>query len=212
MSAQALSPVTAARQDASPKRQLVLEAARALFLARGYGAVSMDAVAQRAGVSKATLYAHFQSKDALFATMMDGCSLADMVEERLFALAPADLPTALSAIGQTVLRFMLRPEILAVYRIAVAESVRFPELGRTFYARGPQRFLDRLTEWLVQQQRAGLMRPAADPRIAAQQFAALLRSGLFLRTTLALPPPPTEAEIDGTVAAAVATWLCAYAA
>jgi TetR/AcrR family transcriptional repressor of mexJK operon len=212
MSAQALHPVTAARQEASPKRQRVLEAARALFLARGYGAVSMDAVAQRAGVSKATLYAYFQSKDALFATMMDGCSLTDMVEERLFALAPADLPAALTAIGQTVLRFLVRPDILAVFRIAVAESARFPELGQTFHARGPQRFLDRLTEWLVEQQRAGRVRQAADPVVAAQQFAALLRSGLFLRTTLALPPPPTEAEIDGTVAAAVATWLCAYAA
>jgi TetR/AcrR family transcriptional repressor of mexJK operon len=111
-----------------------------------------------------------------------------------------------------VLRFMMRPETLAIYRIAVAESGRFPELGQTFHARGPQRFLDRLTEWLTQQQRAGLIRPAADPCVAAQQFAALLRSGLFLRTTLALPPPPTEAEIDGTVTAAVETWLRAYAA
>ncbi len=212
MSAQALPTAAASRPDASPKRQLVLEAARALFLAHGYGAVSMDAVAHRAGVSKATLYAHFQSKDALFATMMDGCSLSDMVEERLFTLTPADLPASLGAIGQTVLRFMLRPETLAVYRIAVAESGRFPELGRAFFTSGPQRFLDRLSAWLEQQQQAGRVRRTADPRVAAQQFAALLRSGIFLRTTLALPPPPTAAEIDATVAAAVETWLRAYAA
>ena len=55
------------------------------------------------------------------------------------------------------------------------------------------------------------MRPA-DLDIAAHQYAALLRSGLFLRASLALPPPPTEAEIERTVAAAVSTWLCAFAA
>ncbi len=43
----------------SPKRQLVLDAAASLFMAHGYGAVSMDAVARAAGVSKATLYAYF---------------------------------------------------------------------------------------------------------------------------------------------------------
>ena len=42
-------------------------------------------------------------------------------------------------------------------------------------------------------------------------FGALLRCGLFMRATLGLPPPPSDAEIDRTVAAAVETWLRAYA-
>ena len=49
----------------------MLEAAASLFMAHGYGAVSMDAIARAAGVSKATLYAHFSSKDRLFATIID---------------------------------------------------------------------------------------------------------------------------------------------
>ena len=56
--------------DGSPKRRQIVDAAQALFLAHGYGAVSMDAVARTAGVSKATLYAYFDSKDQLFATIV----------------------------------------------------------------------------------------------------------------------------------------------
>lgn len=202
-----------AAEDGSPKRRLILDAARELFLAHGYGAVSMDTVARRAGVSKATLYAHFTSKDELFATMMDQCTLPDMVEERLFLLATDDLHAALTAIGRVALQFLLHEERLAVYRIAVAESARFPELGRAFYSRGPQRSLERLQEWLTEQQAAGRVRADADLEMAAHQFGALImRAGLFMRATLALPPPPTEAEIDRTVAAAVDTWLRAFAA
>jgi len=48
--------------------------------------------------------------------------------------------------------------------------------------------------------------------VATEQFMALLRSGVFLRASLALPPEPTDAEIDATVAAAVDTWQRAFAA
>ena len=65
--------MVAAPRTASPgrpmdpeKRAAVLEAAKALFLARGYDGTSMDAVAQAAGVSKLTVYSHFQDKDTLF--------------------------------------------------------------------------------------------------------------------------------------------------
>ena len=106
---------------------------------------------------------------------------------------------------------MLRERTLAIYRIAIAESARFPELGRAFHASGPQCFLDRVSAWLSLQQAAGLVRPA-DVRVATEQFMALLRSGVFLRASLALPPEPTDAEIDATVAAAVDTWQRAFAA
>ena len=71
----------------SPKRQLVLDAAASLFMAHGYGAVSMDAVARAAGVSKATLYAYFSSKDQLFATIIgEACRQKIALAE----LLPAD--------------------------------------------------------------------------------------------------------------------------
>ncbi len=131
-----LDPPAAA--EASPKRRQMLDAARRLFLAQGYGAVSMDAVARTAGVSKATLYAHFASKAALFGMLMaEGCSQMLLPEENLFPAEVADLRPALEALGGRTLRFMLREDWLAIYRIAMAESVRFPELGPQFLRQRP---------------------------------------------------------------------------
>ena len=211
MPIQDLSPAPAARPEASPKRQLVLDAARTLFLADGFGAVSMEAVARRAGVSKATLYAHFASKEALFATMMGAYSLPEQVSDELLSQPADDLPTVLEAVGRTMLRFLLAEGTMSLIRIAIAESARFPELGRTYFARGPARSVERLAHWLAGEQAAGRIRADADPSVAADQFVALLRSGLFLRAALGVPPPPGEADIDRTVAAAVDTWLRAFA-
>lgn len=196
--------------DASPKRRQVVDAASDLFLAHGYGAVSMDAVARTAGVSKATLYAYFASKDQLFATIIGERGLCAELDENLFAEHVTDLRATLNRIGHGVLRFMLRERTLAFYRIAIAESARFPELGRAFHASGPKLLLERVAAWLTGQQAAGLLRPA-DMAVATEQFMALLRSGVFLRASLALPPAPTDAEIDATVTAAVDTWLRAFA-
>ena len=69
----------------SPKRQAVIEAAGELFIAQGYGAVSMDAIARAAGVSKATLYAHFASKDKLFATIINEACQQNMAASDLAA-------------------------------------------------------------------------------------------------------------------------------
>jgi TetR/AcrR family transcriptional repressor of mexJK operon len=198
-----------AAADSPRKRRQVVEAARQLFLANGYGAVSMDAVARTAGVSKATLYAYFASKDELFASIVNEHRVNKGLEDLLLEERVPDLRTALEAIGRRVLRFMLREETLAIYRIAVAESARFPELGRAFHANGPERSCAKVSAWLAAQQAAGLVRPA-DVVVATQQLMALLRSGVFLRASLAVPPAPTEAEIDATVGAAVETWLRAF--
>ena len=197
--------------DGSPKRRQVVETAERLFLAHGYGPVSMDAVARGAGVSKATLYAYFDSKDELFANIVRERGLNANLDDDLFPEQVDDLGAALTRVGQQVLRFMLRERTLALYRIAIAESARFPELGHAFHANGPQRFCERVGTWLTTQQAAGLLR-AGDVTVATQQLMALLRSGVFLRASLSLPPEPSDTEIDATVDAAVATWLRAFAA
>jgi TetR/AcrR family transcriptional repressor of mexJK operon len=195
--------------EPSPKRRQVLDAATELFLAQGYGAVSMDAIARAAGVSKATLYAHFASKDVLFATIMRDRSANYRLDESLFPDVVTDLRATLEANGRRMMRFMLQERTLAIYRIALGEAGRFPELGRAFFENGPGKFCARAQAWLAVLRAAGLVR-AADLEVATHQFTALLRSGLFLRASLALPPAPTEAEIDATVAAAVDTWLRAF--
>src|SRR3981081_2768870 len=97
----------------SPKRRAIMEAATDLFAARGYGAVSMDAIARAADVSKATLYAHFESKDALFATIVKAACEENIMPGGEFTDGGApdgtqDVAAALRAIGGRILRFFLR--------------------------------------------------------------------------------------------------------
>jgi TetR/AcrR family transcriptional repressor of mexJK operon len=194
----------------SPKRQLVLDAAASLFMAHGYGAVSMDAVARAAGVSKATLYAYFSSKDQLFATIIgEACQQKFALGELLPADA-TDIRMALVAFGSRLLRFFLEERALAIHRVVIAESTRFPELGRAFYDNGPAALLGIFGTWLAEQAVAGRV-AVADPIMAAEQFVSLLKTSVYLRASLGLTPP-TDREIDATVEAAVTTFLKAYAA
>jgi len=207
-----MSELAELRQDSeSPKRQLVLDAATALFMAQGYGAVSMDAIARAAGVSKATLYAYFSSKDQLFATIIgEACRQNIVVSNNFLPGDEADVRAALTALAGQTLRFLLEERPLAIHRVVISESVRFPELGRAFHDNGPGVFRRMFGDWLTAETAAGRL-AVPDPAIAADQFIGLLRSGLYLRATLGLTPPPTEAEIDATVAATVDVFLKAYA-
>lgn len=187
----------------------MIEAAAELFMAHGYEKVSMDAVARAANVSKATLYAHFTSKDMLFASIVGEACQRNPALESGFPAEVSDIRAALTAIGTRVFTFLLQPQTLAIYRVAVAESGRFPELGRAFMENGPQRFLDRFSVWLAEQTAAGHL-AVTDPLLAAEQFGALLRLTRFMRVTLGLDAAYTETDIHATVNAAVNTFMKAF--
>ncbi len=196
--------------DPTPKQRDIAEAATRLFMAQGYAAVSMDAIARAAGVSKATLYAYFASKDRLFASLIGTACTRTGTTSLEFSEDEVDLRGALTQLGDRMLRFMLEPQSLAIYRVVMAEAARFPELGRAFYDRGAGASRRRLAAWLEQQMQAGRLL-ARDPGLAAEQFVGLLRTHLHMRALLGIDPPPSDAEIETTVAAAVETFLRAYA-
>jgi TetR/AcrR family transcriptional repressor of mexJK operon len=195
--------------EVSPKRRQMLEAASELFMAHGYGLVSMDAVARKAGVSKATLYAHFASKERLFATMVGEVCRRNTAGEEMFPEHVDDIVEVMRAIGRRGLHFLVQERTLSIYRVVMAESARFPELGAAFMVNGPLSFRDRLAAWLAAQTAAGRL-AAGDGVIGAEHFLALIKSGLFMRATLGLPPAPDEAEIGSTVDAAVDTFMKAF--
>lgn len=194
-----------------PKRRAIVEAAARLFMRDGYGAVSMDAVARESGVSKATLYAHFSGKDRLFATIVaDRCAGLQAECEADPDWQAQDLRPALTAMGRRWLGFLMSPTTLAIYRVVVAEALRFPELAVAFYDSGPRPIKEWLTAWIAAQARAGRL-TVPDPLVASEQFVALLRTGLFFRATLGVGTPPEEAERRAVVDHAVATFLRAFA-
>src|SRR5260370_35427084 len=103
------------------KAETILAAAERAFLASGFGAVTMDAIAREAGVSKATVYAHFTGKEELFG------AIVARVSERRFggfsveALDPVDIQASLTAIAHRFLDLVLWPEALSLNLIIVVE-------------------------------------------------------------------------------------------
>ncbi|MEB3263472.1 MAG: TetR/AcrR family transcriptional regulator [Synechococcus sp.] len=132
-------PATSARSQRSlRKRDAILGGARREFLQHGYAATSMDRIAAAAGVSKATVYSHFQDKQALFRALTE-----QMVGERLADLFGASPEQALPAEPIGALRELAarclasphsHPQFLSFLRLVIGESERFPELARTFVA------------------------------------------------------------------------------
>ncbi len=198
------------RTEQTPKQRDIASAATRLFMAQGYADVSMDAIARAAGVSKATLYAYFASKERLFASLVgEACRVSGPASVEL-SDGETDVRATLSTLADRTLHFMLEERSLAIYRVVIAEAARFPELGRAFYERGPAISRRALTAWLERQMVGGKLR-AADPGIAAEQFTGLLRTHLQMRALLGIDPPPTEEEIRSTAQAAVETFMRAYA-
>ena len=197
-------PATASRKPAQ-----ILEAAHRVFLEQGFGAASMDAIAREAGVSKATLYAHFASKQELFAAMVGS---ACRVYELLAAMSPPpdDLRSALMEAGGTLLRFILHPDVNKVYRSVVAEAVRFPELGRMMYAAGPGQGKAHLARFFAAATERGEL-AVADPELAAEQFGALILGHMKMRIELGVELP-SEERIERGLRSGVDAFLRAYAA
>jgi TetR/AcrR family transcriptional regulator, mexJK operon transcriptional repressor len=196
---------------AGGKAGTILAAAKRAFLAAGFGAVSMDAIAREAGVSKATVYAHFSGKEELFGAVIGGeC-------ERHFAgfsageLDPGDVRASLTVLGRRFLDLILSPDAIALHRIILGEVVRFPVLGEVFWHAGPERNLGQIAAFMTSAEVAGRL-AVPDPRQAAEQFVGLVRGEVQLRRLLGLEPAASERAIGAAVDAAVATFLRAFAA
>ncbi len=199
-----------AAQPAPSKRDAIIEAATRVFLDCGYGAASMDGIAGAAGVSKQTIYSHFEGKDALF-----GAIIQEKCDQLLGAIsqpasAGADPRTALTGIGRRFLNLVLPEEGMALFRAVVAESGRFPELAEAFYNTGPRLAVANLAAYLGDMHGNGTLM-VDEPVRSARLFFAMLRGDLYMRRLLALDPEPAKEEIDRVVDEAVSVFLGAHA-
>jgi len=198
------------RPRARGKRQAVLVAAARLFREHGYADASMDAVAERAGVSKATLYAYFPGKHELFAAVIqeegDRQTAGLLGDPR-----PGEaLRARLLRHGRAVLDLLLADETLSSYRMVAAEAARSPELGRLYYENGAARLHARLEQVLDAAMRAGELR-RGPAHVAAAQFIGLVRGDLMLRALLCVERVASSRERQASVRAGVESFCRAWA-
>jgi len=192
------------------KHRAIQEAGKSVFLRLGYGSASMDLIAAEAKVSKQTIYNHFHSKDELFKAI-----ITDTTAELLAPLSVRDAAKSspdrlLRALGRQFLAVMLEPSSLALYRLIVAESIRFPELGGELYAAGAGRLIGMLADYLAWETKNRRL-AVAEPERAAEQFIGMLTGRVQLRALLGVHAGPGKADLDGRVDYAVSSFLSLHA-
>jgi AcrR family transcriptional regulator len=194
----------------TPVRDRILGAAFSAFMERGYERASTLDIATRAKVSKRELYTLFDSKHAMLAA----CIATRTKRMRL----PLELPAAgdrkvlaamLNVFGITILREVCDPKVLAVYRLAIAESDRSPEIARMLDKAGREANHAALVELLRAAQANGLFGPV-EPTTMAAQFFALVWGGLLVRLLLRVSNVPKPAELEQRVRAATEALLALY--
>lgn len=147
----------------------ILDAAIPIFLAEGYEAASVDAIAVAAGASKKTFYAKFASKADLFEAVC--LRLIETTLPPIEREAATGVPVAerLHRIASAVLEVGLTPEGIALRRIIAAEAVRFPEFARTLHDFGHARLAPMIERCLEDGVRRGEF-AIEDVRFAADYF------------------------------------------
>jgi len=189
----------------------VLEGARAVFLRDGFEGASVDEIARAAGVSKATLYSYFADKRVLFMEVVkQECDQQsqDAMDE-IDRAAPVAL--VLEAAARHLLRFLLSDFSQRVFRICVAESERFPELGREFYNSGPAHVRTELSAFLGEAVERGEL-AIDDLQLAADQFAELCKADLHARMVFGVSSGFTEEEVERVITGAVGMFMARYGA
>jgi TetR/AcrR family transcriptional regulator, mexJK operon transcriptional repressor len=199
----------AALSAPTEKAESILAAAQRAFLAGGFGAVSMDAIAREAGASKATLYAYFASKEELFGAVIARESERYAEGFSADSLDPRDVAASLTTIAERFLGLLLKPDVIAMNRIIIGEVARFPVLAELFWEAGPERVRVQLEDFFHRAREAGTL-GIDDTRLAAGQFASLVRGEIHLLHLLGLAKPD-DAALRAAACTAVATFLRAFA-
>jgi AcrR family transcriptional regulator len=190
------------------KRQQILGGASRVFLAQGFDAASMAAIAREAGVSKGTLYVYFKSKEELFEAIVE--EQCRHQAEVIFTLdANSEIAAELKRLGVEFVHFLCREGGVSPLRTVIAIADRMPELGEKFYQSGPAHGIASLKRYLEDKVAAGVLKPH-DCEVVAAQFIDGCASLTFKPLLFNFAGPPSEARINQVVETAVHTLLAAY--
>lgn len=187
----------------------VLDAARVIFMAEGYEGASMDDIAAKAQVSKATVYSYFPDKSLLFVEATKAEIERITQEAEAIVLDEIAVEPILRFSARTIIDFYMSNLGKSMFRVCVAEAERFPELGKVFYEAGPKMGRERLGAFLAMANQSGLL-TIEDTDLAADQFSELCRADLFSRVVFGLADSITPQDIERVINGAIETFLARY--
>jgi len=192
------------------KRRQILDGAVNVFRRTGFDAASMADVAAEAGVSKATLYVYYPSKEQLFAAVVgeERDRNIDQIVETLASHLPARI--ALSNFGRMIAQTLGRPQVIQAHRIVIGVCERLPEIGQQMYEAGARRVGRALRAYFESRIAAGEL-AIDDLDLAVQQFVELCQAGIVRpRLFCAVTTAVDEAEAERVSQGAVDMFLARY--
>lgn len=187
----------------------VLAGAKEVFMAQGFEGASVDDIARVAGVSKATLYSYFPDKKLLF---LEVASEECRVQATLFdtdvddSMGPREV---LRTEAQRMMDLLYSEFGINVFRICVAESDRFPEIGRQFMESGPMVWRARMIQYLKEAVQRGQL-AIEDFDLAADQFAEMCKAMLHQIAVFGGSAAVTEPEKERVREGAIETFMARY--
>jgi AcrR family transcriptional regulator len=169
------------RKDARPAE--ILDAALAVFAEKGYAATRMDDIAHRAGVTKGTIYLYFESKDAVFRSLVQesiGATIGSVTAAAAsFEGSAADL---LRMVLRGIGTFVRTDDRVVLPKVMIAEAGNFPAIAEFYRREVIDRGLGLLTSVIARGIARGEFR-AVNPEDAARLCVGPLLVAIFWRTT-----------------------------
>ncbi len=171
------------REEADRLTDKVLDTATTVFAQKGYGAASIGSIAGKAGVGKHTIYRRYKDKAALFRACMERQADHIMHGRDGDADRSGDVLERLRAVAERAAHTATNPEMVSLYRMVMAEAVRFPELAALFADTENDRLLQECAKLIREGQDAGVFR-GEDTLFLASMFLEMT-AGTLLHQALA---------------------------
>lgn len=194
-----------ARSD-EETRAIIFDAARREFAASGYAATNMESVARGAGVSTKTLYRLIPNKASLFEAMITERIDRFASVVRLGACEGRDIETALRDALVVCGELLLDPDVIALQRVILSESDKFPDIAGTFYRKAITRTQDTLASWLSAQHKGRLL-VVDDADAAAGMLLGMLAFQPQRAVMFGHAPAPTHEELKQRASACAKLFL-----
>jgi AcrR family transcriptional regulator len=187
-------------------RAVILDAARSEFASTGYAATNMESVARRAGVSTKTLYRLIPNKAALFEAM-----ITDRIDRfaSVVRLGASDDKTLEAALCEALIvcgELILDGEVIALQRMVLSESEKFPEIAATFYHRAIRRTESTLANWLKAKRDRGLI-SISDAEASAGMLLGMLAFQPQRAMLFGQAPAPSRKDLEQRAQAAARLFL-----
>lgn len=195
-------------------RAAAVDAARALFMRKGYAGTTMEEIAALAGLTKRTLYNNYADKEELFTGIVaDVIANAEafargLRQEFTVGITAANLGGALDELGRRMAVAIMHPEVIALRRLLIGEARSFPSLAREYFDAAPGQVIDALSSRFTHLGRLGLLR-VEDGRRAAAQFAYLV-VGESLDRAMLVGTIPRKEDVIAFAKDGVETFLARY--